>query len=249
MKGPAVIPGAHRMLPESCAPIIFVWVLFLFLSKQCVEPGYATSLPFVLLIACVFGYLNVSLGAPLTRHAFFVTITMVSAIGYAVFPDEHADVDGFWVYANAAIVLAAGFFVYDVAYVFIMRPHWTYWVHATVCAVGFFACTQPLMQKQCLGVLTWEVTTILLDHVRHAQDTRRKETLQKLFYAAFFVVRVCVGTTFIVLSIAEHVIGAAAWDPRVLAILGCGMCGALLNLFWFYKLTRIALHFQPPVME
>ena len=98
------------------------------------------------------------------------------------------------------------------------------------------------MQGCCLFLLSWESTTVVLNLIKtEKKNLARKEVYKKVFYVAFFIVRICFGYYYSVHFLRLAWSKVEALDPTAVFISVMNLFANALNGFWFYKLTLKAL--------
>ena len=161
---------------------------------------------------------------------------------FACYPDGTDDLHGTWQPGHDIVVLAAGYFAYDVLNCFVRKYDWAFTVHGIACFVCYLLATTPFLERDVLYYLSWEATTVVFNLLRAERgDTPRKETYKRLFFVLFFVVRICCGYGYTVGFVRRVWPRLRPGEWMLPLFLGIVAIANGLNTFWFAKLMRKAL--------
>ena len=164
------------------------------------------------------------------------------------YPEEIIDVGGTWGPGNVVVVVAAGYFGYDILNCIVHKCNWAFIVHGIICFTCYYlVATCHVFEKDSIFYLSWEISTIALNLVKAKnQNFQTKQLNKKLFFVLFFIVRIVGGYgytfNFVTRVWPRLFIGRDREVILVMVIINCIANG--LNTFWFTKLVHMALDDQ-----
>ena len=161
---------------------------------------------------------------------------------FAYYPNDMDDLYGTWGPGHRVVVLAAGYFGYDVLNCMVRKYDWAFTAHGIVCFVCYLLATSPFLERDVLYYLSWETTTVVFNLIRAERgDTTRKEVYKRLFFVLFAAVRICGGYGYTV-GFVRRVWPRLQPDEWMLPLFfGIVVVANGLNTFWFIKLVRRAM--------
>ena len=164
------------------------------------------------------------------------------------YPEEIVDVGGTWGPGHAVVVVAAGYFGYDILNCIVHKSNWTFIVHGAICFTCYYlVATYHAFEKDSIFYLSWEISTIVLNLVKAKNQRVQNERLyKKIFFVLFFVVRIVggYGYTFKFVSRVWSRLFIGCDRAVVLAIVIINCIANGLNTFWFTKLVYMAFDDQ-----
>lgn len=176
---------------------------------------------------------------------FFFACHQVGMLVFSQYPEKISDVGGTWEPGYAIVVIAAGYFGYDILNCIVRRYNWAYIVHGTVCFVCYFlVATNHTFERDSIFFLSWEITTVVLNLIKaETRNSRKKRMYKKVFFVLFLLVRIvggCVYTVRFLRKICFLNCSGFYWTTMVpFCIISCVANG--LNTFWFAKLMYMAV--------
>lgn len=166
----------------------------------------------------------------------------VGLLTFAWYPDGVDELHGTWEPGHDVVVLAAGYFGYDVLNCVVRKYDWAFTMHGIVCFACYTLATTPFLERDVLYYLSWEMTTVVFNLIRAERgDTPGKEVYKRIFFVLFFVVRICCGYGYTAGFVCRMWPRLRLGEWMLPLFMGMVSVANGLNTFWFAKLVQRAL--------
>lgn len=187
--------------------------------------------------------------------ACFLALKALSETDSAIYADR---INGVSPTSHLLHICSVGYFLWDVIVVLLYQESFGFLLHAVGCLFMFSNCLYPYIQFYGCIFLLYELSTPFL-HIRgFLIDLKRTDTAlfkfsQLMFALTFFVVRIAVGWPTLLWWVSDlwgqYQAGTAHSGEIVLVYLFFGLSLNVLNIYWFFQITRRALRGGAPQKE